>query len=126
MSRAPEFISLSDAAVRAVAGANSRHAALIEDAFGVLMETPGGGVSLNGDARARDCAFLAALAAGKREQAARGEACGLIGILALMEIAARLGWSARVLDYRNSGDTCGGRDQVVGYGAAVFCAPGAA
>jgi len=53
LSRAPEFVALSDAAVRAVAGANSRHAALIEDAFGVLMETPGGGVSLTGDARAR-------------------------------------------------------------------------
>jgi phosphate starvation-inducible PhoH-like protein len=53
LSRAPEFVALSDAAVRAVAGANSRHAALIEDAFGVLLETPGGGVSLNGDARAR-------------------------------------------------------------------------
>ena len=46
MSRAPEFIALSDAAVRAVAGTNSRHVALIEDAFGVLVETPGGGVSL--------------------------------------------------------------------------------
>ncbi|WP_293899182.1 PhoH family protein [Phenylobacterium sp.] len=53
MSRAPEFIVLSDAAVRAVAGANSRHVALIEDAFGVLVETPGGGVSLSGDAKAR-------------------------------------------------------------------------
>ncbi len=53
MSRAPEFIALSDAAVRAVSGAGSRHAALIEDAFGVLMETPGGGVSLSGDARSR-------------------------------------------------------------------------
>jgi phosphate starvation-inducible PhoH-like protein len=53
LSRAPEFITLSDAAVRAVAGANSRHAALIEDAFGVLVETPGGGVSLSGDAKSR-------------------------------------------------------------------------
>jgi phosphate starvation-inducible PhoH-like protein len=53
LSRAPEFLPMSDAAVRAVAGANSRHAALIEDAFGVLVETPGGGVSLSGDARAR-------------------------------------------------------------------------
>jgi phosphate starvation-inducible PhoH-like protein len=44
---------MSDAAVRAVAGAHSRHAALIEDAFGVLVETPGGGVSLSGDARSR-------------------------------------------------------------------------
>jgi phosphate starvation-inducible PhoH-like protein len=53
LSRAPEFIPLSDAASRAVAGANSRHAALIEDAFGVLVETPGGGVSLNGDSKSR-------------------------------------------------------------------------
>jgi phosphate starvation-inducible PhoH-like protein len=53
VSRAPEFITLSDAAVRAVAGTNSRHVALIEDAFGVLVETPGGGVSLSGDAKAR-------------------------------------------------------------------------
>lgn len=56
MSRAPEFISLSDAAVRAVSGAGSRHAALIEDAFGVLVETPGGGVSLSGEPRARAAA----------------------------------------------------------------------
>jgi phosphate starvation-inducible protein PhoH and related proteins len=53
LSRAPEFIALSDAAARAVAGENSRHVALIEDAFGVLVETPGGGVSLSGDAKAR-------------------------------------------------------------------------
>ena len=56
MSRAPEFIALSDAAVRAVAGTNSRHVALIEDAFGVLLETPGGGVSISGDARSRGLA----------------------------------------------------------------------
>ena len=56
MSRAPEFITLSDAAARAVAGANSRHAALIEDAFDVLVETPGGGVSLTGDAKGRAAA----------------------------------------------------------------------
>jgi phosphate starvation-inducible PhoH-like protein len=53
VSRAPEFIELSDAAVRAVAGAHSRHAALIEDAFGVLVETPGGGVSVSGDSKSR-------------------------------------------------------------------------
>jgi len=56
LSRAPEFVPLSDEAVRAVAGANSRHAALIEDAFGVLLETPGGGVSLSGDAKSRGAA----------------------------------------------------------------------
>jgi phosphate starvation-inducible PhoH-like protein len=53
LSRPPEFLPLSDAASRAVAGPGSRHAALIEDAFHVLVETPGGGVSVSGDTRAR-------------------------------------------------------------------------
>ena len=66
MSRAPEFVSLSDVGVRAVAGANSRHAALIEDAFGVLIETPGGGVSLEGDAPARAAARRAVTAIADR------------------------------------------------------------
>jgi phosphate starvation-inducible PhoH-like protein len=61
----PEYIQLSDAAARAVAGASSRHAALIEDAFNVLIETPGGGVSVDGDAKARAGAkqVISALAA---------------------------------------------------------------
>jgi phosphate starvation-inducible PhoH-like protein len=66
LSRAPEFITLSDAAVRAVSGAGSRHAALIEDAFGVLMETPGGGVSLSGDAKSRGQAKKAVQAIAER------------------------------------------------------------
>ena len=54
MSRGPsEFLPLSEPSVRAVSGPSGRHAALIEDAFHVLIETPGGGVSLNGEARAR-------------------------------------------------------------------------
>jgi phosphate starvation-inducible PhoH-like protein len=48
-----EFLPLPDAATRAVAGPHSRHAALLEDAFDVLIETPGGGVSLKGPARGR-------------------------------------------------------------------------
>ena len=54
MSRdAQEFISLTEDAVRAVSGPSSRHAALIEDAFHVLLETPGGGVLLKGDTAGR-------------------------------------------------------------------------
>jgi len=48
-----EFTALPDAAVRAVSGPSSRHAALIEDAFSVLIETPGGGVSIAGHGRDR-------------------------------------------------------------------------
>jgi phosphate starvation-inducible PhoH-like protein len=66
VSRAPEFINLSDAASRAVAGANSRHAALIEDAFDVLVETPGGGVSLTGDSKGRAQAKRAVQAIAER------------------------------------------------------------
>jgi phosphate starvation-inducible PhoH-like protein len=50
---AQEFIPLSETAARAVSGPSSRHAALIEDAFRVLVETPGGGVTLKGDSAGR-------------------------------------------------------------------------
>ncbi len=59
MSRPPEFLPLSDEAVRAISGPGGRHAALIEDAFKVLVETPGGGVSVDGDSRARGQAKVA-------------------------------------------------------------------
>ena len=48
-----EFLPYDDAVVRAVAGPHGRHAALLEDAFRVLVETPGGGVRLRGEAPAR-------------------------------------------------------------------------
>src|SRR5690606_17184591 len=53
MARESEFLALDDAALRAVVGPNSRHVALIEDAFKVLVETPGGGVTINGSTRDR-------------------------------------------------------------------------
>ena len=64
-----EFVPLSDAALRAVSGPSSRHAALLEDAFHVLVETPGGGVSLSGDARARAGAKRAVQAIARRADA---------------------------------------------------------
>lgn len=50
----------------------------------------------------------------------RGDACGKIGILTLLNIACALNWKCKLLDYRNSGDTAGTKDQVVGYGAFAF------
>jgi len=47
-------------------------------------------------------------------------ACGRIPIQGLLQVARRRGLSARTVDLRNSGDTAGPRDQVVGYGAFVF------
>lgn len=48
------------------------------------------------------------------------EACGLYPIMILMKISDHFDWIAKVLDLRNSGDTAGSRDQVVGYSAIVF------
>ncbi len=50
----------------------------------------------------------------------RGDACGKMGILTLMNIVRALKWKCKLLDYRNSGDTAGTKDQVVGYGAFAF------
>ncbi len=67
-----EFVALPDKALRAVCGPNSRHTALIEDAFSVLIEAPGGGISIAGHARdrARVKEVIAALA----DTATAGEA----------------------------------------------------
>jgi phosphate starvation-inducible PhoH-like protein len=56
LSPTEDYLPLSDQAARAVSGPNSRHAALIEDAFRVLIETPGGGVSVRGDVKGRNAA----------------------------------------------------------------------
>jgi hypothetical protein len=56
------------------------------------------------------------------EPAALGEesACGRVPIRGLLEVARRHGLKARLLDLRNSGDTAGPRQEVVGYGAFAF------
>ena len=52
----------------------------------------------------------------------RQEACGKAPILTLMHVARLKGWEARLLDYRNSGDTSGDKSRVVGYAAIAFYA----
>jgi AmmeMemoRadiSam system protein B len=47
-------------------------------------------------------------------------ACGCTPLCGLLLEARRLGLKERTLDLRNSGDTAGPRDQVVGYGAYAF------
>lgn len=54
------------------------------------------------------------------EMTKSGDACGKGGILTLMHIANGLKWKCKMLDYRNSGDTAGEKDRVVGYGAWAF------
>jgi AmmeMemoRadiSam system protein B len=48
------------------------------------------------------------------------DACGRIPVAGLLLAAKHRGLHARTLDLRNSGDTAGPRDHVVGYGTYVF------
>ena len=48
------------------------------------------------------------------------QACGRIPVQGLLLAAWRHGLHADAVDVRNSGDTAGPRDAVVGYGAYVF------
>jgi AmmeMemoRadiSam system protein B len=47
-------------------------------------------------------------------------ACGCLAIQGLLHVARSRDLSATTVDLRNSGDTAGARDQVVGYGAWTF------
>lgn len=48
------------------------------------------------------------------------EACGRDAITTIMQIAKLKRWNCEFLDYKNSGDTSGMKDQVVGYGCYAF------
>lgn len=48
------------------------------------------------------------------------DACGAGPLKGLLAAAERRGLAVRTLDLRNSGDTAGSRDRVVGYGAWMF------
>ena len=57
-------------------------------------------------------------------QMEKQEACGKSPILTVMNLAKLKGWTAQLLDYRNSGDTSGDKaGGVVGYAAVALCAP---
>lgn len=47
-------------------------------------------------------------------------ACGCVGIRGLLEFAQHVPLKASIIDLRNSGDTAGSKDSVVGYGAYLF------
>ncbi len=48
------------------------------------------------------------------------EACGKQAVMTLMHIAEIKNWDAKLIDYKNSGDTAGGRNNVVGYASIAF------
>ena len=71
-------------------------------------------------ARRLDRATAKAIEALKPGGIGEERACGRMPIRGLLQAARRHGLRARTVDLRNSGDTAGPRDRVVGYGAFVF------
>ena len=68
-------------------------------------------------ARRLDAATAAAIEDFDGERLAPEDACGCGPLAGLLAAARRRGLAIKRLDLRNSGDTAGPRDQVVGYGA---------
>lgn len=71
-------------------------------------------------ARRMDAATSAAIEALDEKRIAWDDACGRVPISGLLRVARKRGLKARTIDLRNSGDTAGPRNEVVGYGAYVF------
>ena len=71
-------------------------------------------------ARRMDAATSAAIEALDEGAIGFDQACGRVPVSGLLMLARQRGLSAKTIDLRNSGDTAGPRDQVVGYGAYVF------
>ncbi|MEO5362771.1 MAG: AmmeMemoRadiSam system protein B [Magnetococcus sp. DMHC-8] len=77
------------------------------------------------EARRLDSHCLEAMTAINPLAMAKTEACGNTGVCALLEMARRHRWRSVMADYRNSGDTAGGKDRVVGYASCLFYPPDA-
>lgn len=71
------------------------------------------------DARALDAETSQWIEELKPARLSPDRACGRLPIAGLLTAARRRGMSVTTVDLRNSGDTAGPRDQVVGYGAYV-------
>ncbi len=68
-------------------------------------------------ARARDRRTAAAIVTEDADAVGDEDACGARSVRGLLLTARRRGLAVRLLDLRNSGDTAGDRERVVGYGA---------
>jgi AmmeMemoRadiSam system protein B len=71
-------------------------------------------------ARRLDAATTRAIEHLELDKLGAGSACGRVPVRGLLLAARRHGLEAMAIDVRNSGDTAGPRDEVVGYGAYVF------
>ena len=73
--------------------------------------------------RRADAETSKAIVALRHDAVGYEQACGRHAVNGLLHLAKRRGLEARALDVRNSGDTAGPRDRVVGYGAYAFFEP---
>src|SRR3989344_4267741 len=71
-------------------------------------------------AQKRDRATSRAIEALRCEDIGYEDACGRNPVKGLLYVARQRGLHVRTVDLRNSGDTAGARDRVVGYGAYVL------
>ncbi len=72
------------------------------------------------DAVSMDTSCIKAIEAQNLAEVNKCEACGLAAMKILLELAARKGWKAKIIEYKNSGDTSGQKDRVVGYSSIAF------
>ncbi|MFH1838424.1 MAG: AmmeMemoRadiSam system protein B [Candidatus Kuenenbacteria bacterium] len=63
---------------------------------------------------------LEAIINGDIEKVKKCEICGPNSVLTLMEIAKQKKWKTKFLDYKNSGDITGDKNNVVGYASVIF------
>lgn len=73
--------------------------------------------------RATDAATVTAIEALNPEAIGSAQACGRVPVGGVLLVARRRGLTIETLDVRNSGDTAGPRDKVVGYGAWALYEP---
>jgi AmmeMemoRadiSam system protein B len=110
-----------------VAGlAGDASATAIADALAPLWGAPNTLVVISTDlshyhrqetARRLDAATADAIRAARWEGLQGGDACGAIGVCGALELVRRNEEHVELLDLRNSGDTAGTSDRVVGYGS---------
>ena len=74
-------------------------------------------------ARRLDAKTSEAIVALRHDAIGYEQACGRHAVNGLLHLAGRRGLEASAIDVRNSGDTAGPRDRVVGYGAYAFFEP---
>lgn len=102
----------------------------LSEAIDLLLEDPETAIVISTDlshyhsleeAKRRDAVCLAAIDKRDRALLHRGcEACGKLGVEAMLISAQRRGLEAQVIDYRTSADASGDTSQVVGYTGAIF------